>query len=154
MELSIDVLYLLFLLLGSFASLRFWYRKEIRLCKNARRPIMIFKSEDSDMEVETKLLRDVGLFHVDEEPTDKHQMTDRLSGYGLVIIGYSKKMKDFDTIFSAVKAAHIPVIVYGDLPDELAQDLRKYSWHCMCRTPLRLVNDVLGILSTFPHEKS
>lgn len=134
------------------AFLRFFFRKEIRLFNNRRRPIMIFKSAGEDMEIETKLLRDSKLFNIPEDPTDKHQDIDRIKNHSLIIIGYSEGMTNFDDIFNGAKNAGVPAIVYSEneIPKDIFDKLRNYSWYSTCQVPLRLVNDVFTILSTFP----
>ncbi|MDP3029802.1 MAG: hypothetical protein Q8O04_09970 [Deltaproteobacteria bacterium] len=140
-----------------FGFLYFFFRKEIRLFKNRKRPIMIFKSAGEDMELETKLLRDSKLFNIPEEPTDKPQNIDRINEHSLIIIGYSSEMSasDFDQIYSGAKNAGIPVIIYSKnrIPENVFKKLRDYSWYSICQVPLRLLNDVFTILSTFPHSK-
>lgn len=136
------------------AFLRFFFRKEIRLFNNRRRPIMIFKSTGEDMEIETKLLRDSKLFNIPEDPTDKHQNIDRIKNHSLIIIGYSAGMTNFDDIFNGAKIAGVPVIVYSKdkIPDDVFNKLRNYSWYSTCQVPLRLINDVFTVLSTFPNK--
>ena len=136
-----------------YVFLRFIYRKEIRLFKNARRPIMIFKCEGMDMEVETQMLRDIGFFNVEEQPCSNFQMADRITDHGLVIVAYAEGIQHFDDILSRVQAAKVPLIVYTKttVPNEVIAKIRGYSWCLLCQYPLRLVNDVFGILYTFPH---
>jgi len=137
-----------------FAFFTFFFRKEIRLFKNRKRPIMIFKSAGEDMEIETKLLRDSQLFNIPEEPTDKHQNIDRIKNHSLIIIGYSAGMTNFEDIFNGAKNAGIPIIIYSKdkIPDDIFNKLRNYSWYSICQVPLRLINDVFTILSTFPNK--
>jgi len=137
-----------------FAFFTFFFRKEIRLFKNRKRPIMIFKSAGEDMEIETKLLRDSQLFNIPEEPTDKHQNIDRIKNHSLIIIGYSAGMTNFEDIFNGAKNAGIPIIIYSKdkIPDDIFNKLRNYSWYSTCQVPLRLINDVFTILSTFPNK--
>jgi len=115
---------------------------------------MIFKSTDEDMEIETKLLRDSKLFNVPEDPTNKHQNIDRIKNHSLIIIGYSEGMANFDDIFNGAKNAGVPVIIYSKnkIPDDVFNKLRNYSWYSTCQVPLRLINDVFTILSTFPNK--
>jgi len=153
-SLVVFVIYFIPLVLICYAFLRFFFRKEIRLFNNRSRPIMIFKSSGEDMEVETKLLRDSKLFNIPEDPTDKHQNIDRIKDHSLIIIGYSAGMTNFDDIFTGAKSAGIPTIVYSKdkIPDAIFKKLRNYSWYSTCQVPLRLVNDVFTILSTFPNK--
>src|SRR5688572_8921494 len=74
---SIDIYMLLvsIIIIGGvvYGFIRFLIWKEIRLFFNRKRPIMIFKSHEQSMEIETKLLRDTGLFTIREEPVEHHQ---------------------------------------------------------------------------------
>lgn len=148
------VIYFILGALVCFAFLKFFFRKEIRLFNNRSRPIMIFKSTGQDMEIETKLLRDSKLFNIPEDPTDKHQNIDRIKNHSLIIIGYSTGMTNFDDIFNGAKSAGVPVIVYSKdkIPDDVFNKLRNYSWYSTCQVPLRLINDVFTVLSTFPNK--
>jgi hypothetical protein len=140
-----------------FGFLYFFFRKEIRLFKNRKRPIMIFKSAGNNMVLEVKLLRDCKFFNIPEEPTEAPQNIDRIRNHSLVIIGYSSSMdiSDFEKIYNGVKNAGIPVIVYSKerIPDDVFRMLRDYSYYSTCQVPLRLLNDVFTILSTFPQNK-
>lgn len=131
----------------------FFFRKELRLYKNCRRPIMIFKSSGEDMEIETKLLRDTKLFNIPEDPTDKHQNIDRIKNHSLIVIGYSPNMANFKNIYAGAKNYRLPVIVYtkSDL-GKVRDSLNDYSFYSICQCPLRLLNDVFTILSTFPNK--
>lgn len=151
------VAFAVYFILGAlvcFAFLSFFFRKEICLFNNRRRPIMIFKSTGEDMEVETKLLRDSKLFNIPEDPTDKHQNIDRIKDHSLIIIGYSAGMTNFGDIFNGAKSVGVPAIVYSKdkIPDDVFNKLRNYSWYSTCQVPLRLINDVFTILSTFPNK--
>lgn len=157
---AFDVYTIIWILISNvilfFCFFRFFFLKERRLFKNRKRPIMIFKSRDQSMELETKLLRDSKFFNIPEDPTDKHQNTDRIKNHGLIIVGYSPGMDGFQNILSASKSKQIPIIIYaapGAITEEDYKEICKYSYHSICNLPLRLVNDVFTILSTFPHGK-
>ncbi len=137
-----------------YTILRFIYSKEIRLFRNAKRPIMIFKCEGMDMEIETQMLRDISFFNVEEQPCSNFQMADRITDHGLVIVAYGEGMQHFDEILKRVQAAKVPLVVYSKMtvPPDVVAKIRGYSWCLLCQYPLRLVNDVFGILYTFPHE--
>lgn len=107
------------------------------------------------MEIETKLLRDAKIFNIPEEPTDKYQNLDRIKDHGLVIVGYSNLMNNFNNIFEGAINAGIPIIVYSKntIPKNVFNRLRSYSWYSTCQVPLRLLNDVFTILSTFPNKR-
>jgi len=151
-SLIVVIIYILIAAVISILFINFSLGKELRLFNNCRRPIMIFKSSREDMEIETKLLRDTKLFNIPEEPTDKHQNIDRIKEHSLIIIGYSDGMENFSNIYDGAKRAGIPVIVYSktEIPPNIKDLLRTYSWFSICQFPLRLLNDVFTILSTFP----
>ena len=138
-----------------FAFFKFSFFKALRLFRNRQRPIMIFKSKSEDMEVETKLLRDCKLFNIPEDPTDKLQDTNRITNHCLVIIGFSPAMKDFDQIYEGVQRFGVPVIIYSkrSIPAKVLKTIKKYPWYSVCQVPLRLLNDVFTVLSTFPEKK-
>ena len=119
---------------------------------------MIFKSKDQSMDLETKLLRDSKFFNIPEDPTDRHQNTDRIKNHGLIIVGYSPGMDGFQNILSTAKDKQIPIIIYAapgaiDMKGDDYKLICSYSYHSICNVPLRLVNDVFTILSTFPHRE-
>ena len=119
---------------------------------------MIFKSKDQSMDTETKLLKDSKFFNIPEDPTDNPQNVDRIKNHGLIIVGYSKGMDGFQNILSTAKSKRIPIIIYAannaiDKEGKDYEEIGKYSYHSICNLPLRLVNDVFTILSTFPHWK-
>lgn len=138
-----------------FGFLRFSIFKALRLFRNRQRPIMIFKSKGEDMQVETKLLRDCKLFNIPEEPTDKLQDINRITNHCLVIIGYSTAMKDFNKIYEGVQRFGVPVIIYskGNIPVNSMKTIKEYPWYSVCQVPLRLLNDVFTVLSTFPEKR-
>ena len=133
----------------------FFFKKEWRLFQNRRRPIMIFRSADQNMGVAFNLLQDTKLFKV-EEPTENYQDSIRLNKHSLVIIGYSSGMNGFKDIVESAKQKRIPIIVYAkpsDISDEDMKILNDYCYYSICNIPLRLINDVFTILSTFPNVK-
>lgn len=135
----------------------FFLRKEVRLFRNRRRPIMIFYPKGSDFNLgsETKMLRESKLFNIPENPTDNHQDCHSISNHGLVVVGYVQGMLGFKEILDAVKAKKIPIIVYTKqrLADADNKLLETYPWFSVCNFPLKLMNDIFTILSTFPNDK-
>ena len=130
----------------------FFLKKEWRLYKNRERPIMVFKSESQNMNLEMNLLRDSKLFSVNE-PSENFQDIDRLDNHSLIIVGYSPEMKGFRQIIEGARNKKVPIIVYAkyeSITDEDNELLASYSYYSICNLPLRLMNDVFTILSTFP----
>lgn len=161
-RLGLDVYSLISLLIGigiglgiGMAFIVFFLKKEWGLFINRRRPIMIFKSEDQNMGIAFNLLSDSKLFKI-ETPTENYQDSVRLNKHSLVIVGYTKKMQGLKNIIDEAKNRRVPVIIYAK-PSEIDQEdmkiLEAYSYHSICNTPLRLVNDVFTILSTYPNKK-
>ncbi len=136
----------------AFAFLFWFAKKEIRLFRNRRRPIMIFSSVRNSMEMEITMLRDAKLFNIPEGPTSSFQDVNRLGKHGLVIIGYTPKMEGLADILIAVKTKKIPIIVYTKerLDTDEQKLLESYQWYSVCNFPMRLLNDVFATLSTFP----
>lgn len=138
--------------LSFLGFLLFFLKKEWRLYQNRKRPIMIFKSDSQNMGLETKLLRDSKIFSVDE-PSENYQEIDRLDNHSPVILGYSPGMRGFEQILQGVKSKKVPLIIYANyetITREDAEKLKEYSYYSICNLPLRLMNDVFTILSTFP----
>lgn len=161
-RLALDIYSLTPLLVGlvsgfiiGIAFIFFLFKKEWRLFQNRRRPIMIFQSPNQNMGVAFNLLRDSKLFKI-EIPTENHQDSIRLNNHSLVIIGYSSGMTGFKNIVEAARQKRIPIIVYAK-PEEVTTEDKKilddYAYYSVCNFPLRLMNDVFVILSTFPNKK-
>lgn len=141
--------------LSFLGFLLFFFKKEWRLYQNRKRPIMVFKSDSQNMDLETKLIQDSELFSV-EEPSVNYQEIDRLDTHSLVILGYSPGMKGFEQILQGVKSKKVPLIIYANYetitPGD-AEKLKEYSYYSICNLPLRLMNDVFTILSTYPKKR-
>lgn len=157
MDIPTLITFLFHFLLGAitvFLFIQFFFKKELRLFSNIKRPIMIIKSKGNDMELETKLLNETGFFNI-EEPSSNPQITTNLNKHSLVIIGWSPQMKDFDKIIEKAESKKIPIIVYakGMIEGADRAKINDYYLHSLCQTPLRLINDVFGIISTFKHSK-
>jgi len=137
-----------------YAFLVFFLRKEIRLFRNLRRPIMIIFDATRDISSEVSLLRKTRFFKI-EEPTMDVRQADEIGNHSLIIVGYVPKMAGFADIVSAARNAKVPLIVYTheNMDEEDRRILMSYSWHSMCNVPLRLINDTFAILSTFPKMK-
>ncbi|MGC9605767.1 MAG: hypothetical protein ABSF56_03400 [Minisyncoccia bacterium] len=132
----------------------FFFKKEIRLFLNRRRPIKIFMADGVNMGAEVEMLRKSKLFKI-EEPTTDHRQCDGIGNHSLIIIGYKRQMAGLSDIVNAARTAKIPVIVYAkeQLEETDKSLLNSYSWHSVCNFPLKLMNDVFTILSTFPKMK-
>jgi hypothetical protein len=142
------------ILLVSF--LKFFLSKEFRLFQNVKRPIKIINTNDNLMENEIATLKKVGFFNLSEGPSSDHKNLDMIDEHSLVILGYSRNMDNFNDIVDKVENNKVPLIVYSkdQLKTEHLEYLRnKYSWYSICNFPLKLLNDVFTILSTFPSKK-
>ncbi len=138
---------------------RWWYKKELRFYKNSnKKSIFLIKSENNKLEDEIKLIKGTGIFKIGETISYDSTGIDRLekSKHSLVIIGYSKDMKNFNSFFEKIKTKGIPLVVYSKikLPDEIFDKCREYSWYSTCQTPLRLISDIFTIFSTYPYGES
>lgn len=137
-----------------------FFKREMIIFNNLKRPIKIFYpsgSQTDNMEMEFKLLAKSGLFNV-EKPTNDSRDTVNITNHSLVILGCDKQMGNFDDVFDKVQEQKIPVLLYtfGDneaLKPEHWAKLKKYPYYSVCNSPLRLVSDVLTVLSTFPSNK-
>lgn len=116
---------------------------------------LVFKSEAQNMGLETNLLRDSKLFSVNE-PSENYQDIDRLDNHSVIIVGYSPGMNGFEQILQGAKSKKVPLIIYANyeaITPEDAEKLKEYSYHSICNLPLRLMNDVFTILSTYPKKR-
>ncbi len=141
-------------MVGAFAWGRFFHKKEKRLFKNIRRPMLVIGTEDKPMTHESQLLRRVGFFNI-TNPAPESRAADLMNGNRLVVIGYTPNSTIFQELFKAAKQREIPVIVYAGPTRILPEDmelLQSYSHHSMCNTPLRLISDVFALMSTYPEE--
>ncbi len=142
------------ILLISF--LKFFLSKEFRLFQNVKRPIKIIRTKKNLMENEIETLKRVGFFNLSEDPFFDHKNLDMIDGHSLVILGYSRDMNNFNDVIDKLENKKIPLIVYSIdqlKTEDLAYLRNKYSWYSLCNFPLKLLNDVFTILSTFPFKK-
>lgn len=146
--------------------LAWFFRKELRLYKNLKRPIMIITPTDSkgkkiagkEMEVEIEMLKKNNLFNV---YTGSHnfQSLNPKENYCLIVVGYDKNMAGLDDILSKVKSLHIPLIFYtygeniGAIDDEIKKKITQYPLHLCANFKLTLLNHIFTTLSTYPYEK-
>lgn len=130
----------------------FFYRKERRLFRNIRRPILVVGTADKPMDHEANLLKQVGLFNIQRGAADA-RARDMIGNHRLVIVGYSRDSEVFERTFKASATHQVPVIVFanqGDISDEDMTLIQDYTYQSICNTPLRLVSDVFALMSTFP----
>jgi hypothetical protein len=164
-DLIYAVIGLIIFLVALFSFLKHFLRKEIRLYKNLRRPIVIITPSDeqgkirgTEMEMEIEKLRENKLFNVSDETTDYKNFNPQ-NDYCLVVLGYDKKMVGLDEILSKVKNLQIPLIVYtyGEnvtaLNPEDKTKFDSYPWVLFANFRLTLINSVFNTLATYPYGK-
>ncbi len=142
----------------TISFLTFIFKKERKLFKNLRKPIMLISlSENSqnNMDDEYKQLRKVGFFKNIEQPSLSTRNTQTINNHSLIILGIDKEVEVsmFKEVYEQIAAQKKPVIIYtfGDskvLQAEHWEIINKYLWYSVCNTPLRLNADVFSILST------
>jgi len=148
----------------------FWRAIKVffRLGKNLGRKVFIFcpvggKRGDGsvkNMERELGILRNSGFFDVPKEPvTDFHSIEAKdIKKAGVVILGYDRKMENFDDFIDMVKQAGKPLIIYTfELGYQLEEKHRKmikdYKWYVLSSMPLRLVSDLFAIMASYKYEQ-
>lgn len=143
-------------LLSTWAWFRWWLKREIRLVKNLKRPILVLGTAEQPLDHEVELLKRTELFPHIEGPNKDPRGADLLNGKRLVILGYSPD-EHFREAYRAAKSREIPVLIFAE-PDQIKREsgdmelIRSYSHHCLCNTPLRLVSDVFAVMSTYPEK--
>lgn len=143
--------------IGTIVVISFWLKRERRLIRNLKRPIMVFGSPENDMQFETDLLRKSKFFDI-EGPHDDLRNLQVVQDHCLLIISYSK---DGDRLKSVVKKAeenNIPLVIYakhGEINRD-GEDMKMIgSYHLaeIANSPLRLMNLIFSILSIYEHDK-
>ncbi|MFZ2188349.1 MAG: hypothetical protein WAV73_02175 [Candidatus Moraniibacteriota bacterium] len=142
-----------------------FFRKEHRLYKNLKRPIVIITPSDNtgeirgkEMKMEIEKLKENNLFNVSEQMTDYKNFNPQ-NDHCLVILGYDKNMIGLDDVLNKIKMLQIPLIVYTygentnalDLDDKAKLD--SYPWMIIANFKLTLINSIFNTLATYPYGK-
>ncbi|MCK6560469.1 hypothetical protein HUU39_17915 [candidate division KSB1 bacterium] len=149
-----------------FLFMKWFLRKELRLYRNLKRPVMIItpsnsqgvKIESTEMELETRMLVKNGFFRIDNESTDFRSFNPR-SNHCLVVLGYHPDMHGLDEVLTKVKMLQIPLIVftYGKNINAIAQrdktKLDSYPLTLYANFQLTLLNHIFTTLATYPYEQ-
>lgn len=143
---------------GGIAAAKIIVRKERRLLANMKRPVAVIPAHHGSMEHETRLLKDVEFFNIDNLASDKRSI-DLVAKHRLVVLQYDAAPEShFWKTYETLQSRQVPVIVYAK-PGEISfktdhmERIQNYSLHTLCNTPLRLLSDVTSIMTTYPEEK-
>ncbi len=161
----------IFALISVYKAISFFFKREKRISDNLQnKKIIIFAppkssnnqkaSRPEDMEMEIELLKKTDLFkHLPAQiyKNTSHEKLDAIKPNTLVIVGYNKYFSEssFLEILEKAKSLSVPLIFYAykwlDPKSKAFKELKKYPYHSMCETGLRLVNDVFTTLATYPY---
>lgn len=138
----------------------FWvfYKKERLLTKNLSRAIILYYPTGKNFDIEEGLLKDAKLFKIDKSSDNPVHIIDSLHAkkHSLIIAGFDPSDRNnFYKVFEKAAEKSLPFIVYtfGNNQAMEGKDWKKltnYSYYSVVNSPLRLLNDVFAILSTFP----
>lgn len=164
-DLMIAVIWFIILAIAVFGFLRHFFRKELRLYRNLKRPIVVITPSDQqgkirgkEMDLEIEKLRENKFFNVPDSSTD-YKNFNPLNDYCLVVMGYDKNMVGLDEILSKIKNLQIPLIVYtyGENVTALNPNdktkLDSYPWTLFANFRLTLINSIFNTLATYPYGK-
>jgi hypothetical protein len=154
-------------LLASFLTIEYlnWRtKKDWRLFKNLKRPIMIITPTDNsgkkiagkEMEVEIEMIKKGGLFNV----SDSHHFQGLSSKTDccLLVVGYDKEMTGLESIINKAEAMQVPIIfyTYGENVAAISEDAKavisRYPLHLYANFKLTLLNHIFTTLSTYSYE--
>lgn len=150
----------------TFAFMRWFWRKQWRLHKNLKRPIMMItptgmgdeKIPGTEMELERKLLKDNGFLNIEDGVTDYRSFSPP-SNHCLVVIGYHPDMQGLDDVIMKINNLQIPVIIYtyGKNIDAISENhknlLKTYPYILYANFQLTLMNHIFCTLASYPYDK-
>lgn len=138
---------------GGVTALNLAMKKQRRVLANLQRPVMVIGTPGEDMQSQTALLNEVGLFTVKYNCSEK--AIDHLSNdHRLLVLGYGDRTQFFK-VFERARAVRMPILVYAkpdSVPKEDRETISGYSFASLCNTDLRLISDVFAVMSTFPEK--
>lgn len=150
---------------GAVLFLKWFLKKERRLYRNLKRPIMIITPTDKsngqipgkEMFVERDLLTRNGFLKLDGAVTDYRSFNPR-NNHCLVVLGYDSEMAGLDEVLQKVKQLQIPLIVYtyntnvGVISDGHRQLFDSYPLTLYANFQLTLINHIFATLAVYPYD--
>ena len=106
------------------------------------------------MDLVIALIRDAGFFRL-ENPSKTAQNLDRIKKHSIVVVGYTHGESEVKRVIEAVRAKSVPVIFFaeqGEIDKKDKKLLCGYSYSEIANSPLRLMNLICSIISTFPNK--
>lgn len=156
--------------LGSIAItvglfLRWFFKKERRLYRNLKRPIMIIAPTDEnnaripgkEMRMEGDLLMKNGFLKIDDTVKDYRSFKPS-NNHCLVVLGYDTKMAGLNEVLQKVNQLQLPLIVYtygknvAAISDDHKKLFDKYPWAIYANFQLTLINHIFSTLAVYPYD--
>ena len=136
---------------------RFSFRKAIKQYKNISRKIYLLRTEGGEnLESEGKFIRENGLFKIHETLLLSESIIHQIENDSLVVVGYSKSHKSYQSLIDRASKDKIPIIVIASpmeiTPTHLKQ-FRSYPYFEMCNTLARLLTTILNMALVAPGSK-
>lgn len=147
-------------LIGTWLFTTLFLKKERRLIKNLQKPIAIVNltGDPALVETEVEQIERNSLFKSPDVWHDARSV-NFLSNHCAVVIAITDTtvVADFTTVYQKAIELRKPVIIYtaGNRKTNFINDngtlIYSYPFHSIATTPLRLMGDIFGTLSTFPN---
>lgn len=141
---------------ASLGATKWWVSKERRLYKNIRREVLFVSTEKCSVEIEQDIFKRNGLFMDVKMAPDNDNLASLVSQQRLIVLGYNPDSEKFWNVYEKAAASGVYVIVYArdhHIESAPMQRIRKYAYHSLATTPLRLMADVFAVMATAPNRK-
>ncbi|MCA9730910.1 MAG: hypothetical protein H6696_14185 [Deferribacteres bacterium] len=146
-----------------FVAGKWFWRKERRLYRNLKRPIMIITPTNenngsipgTNMAYEKKLLSDNGFFRIDGDVCD-YKAFNPNNNHCIVVLGYHKEMDGIGDVLTKIKSLHIPLIIYtygknvNAITESHKKEFDRYPFILYANFHLTLINHIFTTLATYP----
>lgn len=146
-----------------FGFIRWLLRKELRLYKGLRRPIIILRPINSrgekipgtEMDSEIELLKGNELLNIDSTIPSYRDFDPSLSN-GIVVIGYHSDMTGLGDLLQVLRNMRAPLVVYtfgenvNAIKKEDKEQLATYPFTTYANFQLTLINQIFATAASFP----
>ncbi len=135
---------------------KWWLGKEKRLYSNIRREVLFVSTENCSVATEQDIFKRNGLFMNVQLAPEGESLASLVSEQRLVVLGYSPDSKKFWEVYDKAAAKGVYVIVYArdhTIDHDQLKRIKKYAYHSLATTPLRLMADVFAVMATAPNRK-